>query len=406
MSYKYRGADGEMIRTNTFLLCPTRNQERKLFELADNCTKMYNEINYKRRQSYFAGKMNWNTDEEYHKYKKLIGSATAQQVINKNNEAWKSYFALLKKWKEGELDEKPKPPGYWKDRVLGLRILKYLVRSDSYRLEKRKLKLPFGLRIMWKGKNKWEGKQGRLEIFYDDLSGRWYAHMPVEVEPPHQPIGEKRAYLDLGVKCPIVAYVNGEVFGYRGNSLLADWWYWTHEIAKYQEILNKNGKKTSKRLRKLYRKRQRRFRDVINKIVKDLVEKCWRKGVSEIICGDLKGIREGADFGRKCNAMIHNYWSHRYILRRIREKAEEFGIKVETIDERGTSSICPRCFSPVVTKRGRLFKCQSCGLEAHRDAIGAQNIRLVHEGSGGVNNRVVAHPLLLSPPIGAGTRLL
>ena len=91
------------------------------------------------------------------------------------------------------------------------------------------------------------------------------------------------------------------------------------------------------------------------------MEKCWRKGVSEIICGDLKGIRENADFGRKGNAMIHNYWSHGYILRRIREKAEEYGIKVKTIDERGTSSVCPRCFSAVVTKRGRLFKCQSCG---------------------------------------------
>ena len=116
---------------------------------------------------------------------------------------------------------------------------------------------------------------------------------------------DKRGHTSIwvGVKCPIVADVDGEVFGYRGNSLLADWWYWTHEIAKYQEILNKNGKKTSKKLRKLYRKRQRRFGDAINKMVKDLVEKCWRKGVSEIICGDLVRIREGADFGRKGNVM-------------------------------------------------------------------------------------------------------
>mgnify|MGYP007109719399 CR=1 FL=1 len=190
MSYKYRGADGEMIRTNTFLLCPTRNQERKLFELADNCTKMYNEINYKRRQSYFAGKMNWNTDEEYHKYKKLIGSATAQQVINKNNEAWKSYFALLKAYKAGKIEDRPHPPGYWKDRATGKRILRILVRNDAYKLDNKYLRLPFKLKVKWRGKNKWRGKQGRLEIVYDALSGRWVCYQPVEVEPLHQPIGD------------------------------------------------------------------------------------------------------------------------------------------------------------------------------------------------------------------------
>jgi len=37
----------------------------------------------------------------YEKYKGLVGSATAQQIANMNNEAWKSFFALLKA-KRGE----------------------------------------------------------------------------------------------------------------------------------------------------------------------------------------------------------------------------------------------------------------------------------------------------------------
>ena len=67
-----------MRRTNIFKLKPTKEQERKLFESADNCSKLWNEINYKRRQSFFSGKIDWNTDKEYNKYKRLIGSATAQ----------------------------------------------------------------------------------------------------------------------------------------------------------------------------------------------------------------------------------------------------------------------------------------------------------------------------------------
>jgi len=66
------------------------------------------------------------------------------------------------------------------------------------------LKPPFGLKIRWRGRNRWSGKPGRLEIVYDTLSGRWICYMPVEVEQPlHQPKGDKVAYVDPGVKCPI-----------------------------------------------------------------------------------------------------------------------------------------------------------------------------------------------------------
>lgn len=175
-----------MRRTNTFLLKPTQEQEKRLFELADNCSKMWNEITYKRRQSFFSGNMDWDTDEEYHKYKRLIGSATAQQIIRKSNEAWKSYFALLKKKKEGKLPShirRVSPPGYWKDRKTGKRVLRILVRNDCYKLGGDVLK--FGkMEIRWRGKNKWKGKQGRLEIVYDDH--KWYAFQPVSVLPINQ----------------------------------------------------------------------------------------------------------------------------------------------------------------------------------------------------------------------------
>ncbi|MGQ9721696.1 MAG: hypothetical protein ACUVXA_10290 [Candidatus Jordarchaeum sp.] len=49
--------------------------------------------------------------------------------------------------------------------------------------------------------------------------------MPVEAQPPHQPIGEKKAYVDLGVKVPVMTSVDGSVFGYRANLMLSDWWY-------------------------------------------------------------------------------------------------------------------------------------------------------------------------------------
>ena len=152
----------------------TKEQERKLFELADNCSRLWTEINYKRRQSFFGGEMDWSTDEEYSRYKRLGGSATAQQIIKKNNEAWKSYFALLKLKRRGKLPPRVnhiRPPGYWRDRRTGRRVLRILIRNDCYELGGGVLKLPFGLKIRWKGENRWKGKQGRLEIIYDEPRG-------------------------------------------------------------------------------------------------------------------------------------------------------------------------------------------------------------------------------------------
>ncbi|WP_456487725.1 zinc ribbon domain-containing protein [Candidatus Alkanophaga liquidiphilum] len=94
--------------------------------------------------------------------------------------------------------------------------------------------------------------------------------------------------------------------------------------------------------------------------------------------------------------MIHNFWSPRYLYKRISEKAEEYGIRTRREDERGTSSECPRCHSSRIVKRGRWFKCVDCKLEAHRDAVGSVNIRLAQGErlSVGVINRAVARPLL------------
>jgi len=216
----------------------------------------------------------------------------------------------------------------------------------------------------------------------------------VEVEPPHQPLSDKRAYVDLGVLNLLTVIVDGErqALAYSGRSALADWWYLSHRIDGLKSIAAEtNGRKTTKQVRVLFRRRTLRFRQHVNAAVRRAIERLWQEGVSEIVAGDLKDIRASVNGGRKSNAMVHNFWSHRYLLRRIREVAEEYGISVETVNERGTSSKCPWCGSEEVVKRGRLLKCKECRIEAHRDVAGALNIGAVHNG--GHVNGVMAHPL-------------
>jgi len=120
----------------------------------------------------------------------------------------------------------------------------------------------------------------------------------------------------------------------KDNSSLfrADWWYWTKKISHYQSIAKKVNGDTTKRIRKYYRKRKLRFRHVINTIVFRFVKLCYEKGVTEIVVGDVKGIRQN-NKNAKANAMIHNFWSFKYIINRLITTAENFGIKVKLVKE-------------------------------------------------------------------------
>lgn len=386
-----------MKRTNIFGI-RFRDHEQ-VMGLAKGCSALWNVINYKRRQSFFAGNIDWDYSVEYKSFAPNIGSANAQQIIRKNDTAWRTFFKLKKMMGEGKLPpniERVNPPGYWKDRNTNTVIPRILIRADCYKIKGRTVKLPKGIRGRIMGNLKWTGKQGLLEIQYDQIRHKWYAYMPVETQAIYQPIGQNHAYVDLGIRYPITASIEGmqKPIAYSGTPLLTDWWYWNKRIAEHQRELKLcNGKYTSTRLKKLYRTRQRRFRNAINNCVSDFVKRCRVHGVSEIIAGDLTGIRDNGSKGAKTNAMVNNFWSHRYITDRLQHTAENYGIFVRLVDERDTSSVCLRCGSDDKTRRGRLFKCNTCGLEAHRDCIGAFNIGLVygyrHEGD---SNRVMAHP--------------
>ena len=168
-------------------LLPNGFQERKLRRLADISAKLFNEVNYERRQQFFHG---GRVDFEgtwgkcYEKYKEILG-VNAQAVMQKNNEAWNSLFSLLKLKKENKLPphmNRVSPPSYWKNE--NGRKLMLVVREDNYVVDEKNHKLIlkyFKMEIRFTGRLRWHGKQGRLEIYYDEVRNAWYASIPVEV---------------------------------------------------------------------------------------------------------------------------------------------------------------------------------------------------------------------------------
>lgn len=392
-----------MRRTNTIALAPTQTQSQRFHAIAENCARLWNEVTYRRRQSFFTSTINWKWRDLYDKYKGGIGSATAQQIERKNTEAWRSFFALLRLKKKGHLPPHincVRPPGYWKDRRTNTRKRIILIRCDLYHFEGDVLRLPMKLHVKWRGNPKWINwtKQGLLTIIYDSVKGKWYARQPVEVEPPHQSLSNRRAYIDVGVINLLTIAIEREqrTLAYSGRPALSNWWYLSNKINWLKSLAQTTNKqKSTITIQRLFRRRRLRFRNYVNTTVRRAIGDLWQHGVSTIVVGDLTSILANTNGRRKTNSMTHNFWSHRYLVQRVKEVAEEYGITVQLVDERGTSSRCPRCGSQQIKHRRRLFKCQDCRLEANRDSVGAVNIGLAQgaEFPGEVINGAVACPL-------------
>ncbi|MGC9208687.1 MAG: transposase, partial [Nitrososphaeria archaeon] len=245
-------------RTNKVRLLPRGSAERKLRRLGDLFAKAFNELNYMRRRQLFSGhKIDFEGTARavYKKYKSVLGSANVQQLINRNNEAWSSFFSLLKAKKEGRLPGwlKVKPPSYMKENKK--RRLLIVIRNDGYAVDELNriiILKHFKLRIPFAGRLQWYGKQGRLEIYYDETKQAWYASIPVEVGSEaaknivrgerkevqrEKPKGNKRASIDLGINILASAVVSdGTWLLYKGSRAKEDFFYLQRRISEVKSL--------------------------------------------------------------------------------------------------------------------------------------------------------------------------
>ena len=189
---------------------------------------------------------------------------------------------------------------------------------------------------------------------------------------PQQPRGNLTAGIDIGINNLMAIYVeNGLTKLINGKPLKSISYYWRKKISEYQSTLKKYGLETSRRLRRMYAKWRRQIRHYINAKVREAVEWLYDVGVSKIKIGYPKYIAQ-----RNGN-FDNNVWTYGYLLRRIGEVAEEYGIKVIYVDERGTSSRCPLHGEGCGARISRgLFKCTRLGKVFNADLIAARNILL------------------------------
>jgi putative transposase len=405
--WKSNNGNDEM-RTVRLRLLPNGAQERRLRKLADATAKLWNELNYVRLVQFReSGKIDFKGTgrELYHRFNAVLG-VNAGQVINLNNGAWKSFKTLLRLYKQGRLPKfmnKPSPPGFWKDKLLGRRLLRILVRNDRYYIEQVNggegylVLKDWGLRIKYAGRIKWFGRQGMLTIKLED--NRWFAYVPITVgEKPaktnpkgyvkgayekvqiEEPKGSNKAFIDIGLNNLFAVVFNHTDVAIliKGSTIKAEYYYWKREVKTYQAIrdwLRNRGLNAWRRyhthwLHAKY-KQHERLRHYYRTAIRFLARTMHEMGVNEVFVGYPYMLSQ--DDGNEYNT---NVWWFSKVINWLGDVLEEYGIKLHVVNEHGTSKQCSICNANHENgrvKRG-LYVCELTGIKINADLNAARNI--------------------------------
>jgi len=286
---------------------------------------------------------------------------------------------------------------------LGKRKLLILVRNDRYYLEPINngegylILRDWGLRIKYAGRIKWSGKQGTLVIKLED--NRWFAYVPIEVgaKPAksnprgyvrgvyekiqiEKPRGGNKAFIDIGLSNLFaVVFSHSDVaILIKGSTIKAEYYWWKREIKTYQAIrdwLRNHGFESWKKYHTYYlhaiHKQRERLRHYYRTAIRFLAKTLHEIGVNEVFIGYPYMVSQNN--GNEYNT---NIWWYAKIINWLKNVLEEYGIKLNVVNEYGTSKQCSICnmeHEKGRVKRG-LYICELTGIKINADLNAARNI--------------------------------
>ncbi|MDE0009823.1 MAG: transposase [Candidatus Poribacteria bacterium] len=228
--------------------------------------------------------------------------------------------------------------------------------------------------------------------------GQYELHFVYKIDDGVNFEGKGVVGVDIGEIHPMVSYDGVNTLIFNGRYIRSLYRLRNKVIASMDAKIDK-CKRHSQRWWHLVRRKWKRIKKIDNQIYDGLhkhttkfVRLCHSRDIGAIVIGDLIGIRDTINYGKRVNQKLHQ-WAFGKVTQMITYKAKALGIKVEVIDEAYTSQTCPGC-GDRHKSNARSYTCK-CGFQYHRDGVGAINIRRKYLGCLGAP--VVA---AMAPPVG------
>lgn len=195
----------------------------------------------------------------------------------------------------------------------------------------------------------------------------------------HIVLRKRVTYRQTGVVMGVDLGVSRLAVTSTGRFFKAGFYNWKRNHGfRTKRSLQGKGTRGAKRVLKRLRGRENRFaEDYIHQVSKGIVEEALNHQVDTIVFEELDHIRERMRGGNKRSQRQMHSWAFRKLQAFVAYKAAEVGIAVAWQDARYTSQTCSRCgHRDRSNRRGRAFRCRSCGYTADADYNAAKMIGL------------------------------
>ncbi|WP_285576973.1 RNA-guided endonuclease InsQ/TnpB family protein [Actinoallomurus iriomotensis] len=311
-----------------------------------------------------------------------LDTTGARSVLRRYSDAW---FATAKRRKDGE--ETARYPRR-KRRLMPVRYY-----HGTFTLDEMRLRLPAGRGCapLWVRLGRpvpYPAGQVRSVTLVAE-GGRLFVDVTAEVpittySPGQEPDPGRVAGVDPGVIHPFaVAGPDGEGLVVSGRAIRAEAHLHLRDAKHRRRAMarrtpkpgqagSRRWRKLRARQRKVEARHRRRVRQAQHEAAKTVIDWAVARRIGTLVVGDPRGVL-ALKAGRRHNRRVRD-WRIGYLIRCLKDKAEQAGIGLMLVDERGTSSTCPACRQRVSKPKDRNFACTRCGFKGHRDLVGGANI--------------------------------
>ena len=359
----------------------------------------YKKLGYESMPDWYEQKRKLKNDIWF----KSLPSQTAQDVLQRVDEGFKSYFKLLKT----KGIKNPDGPHYKKKN--SHYNIKYL--NNSFKLIDNKIRLmiPKGLlnhliekgieiknKFLYVKVNKKVNNIKQIEIKYiNDFEYEFKIIYEIEDAELKKDNG-RYISIDMGINNLITAYDNkGYSFIIKGNSYQNTLYYYNKKIAYYQSLeakynnIDNNDFIMTKRIKKLNLIKKRKIDYILHASTKRILDYCINNQINTVIIGNIKGIRENNNIGKNNNQKLHSL-PFNQLYNKLSYKLRLNGINLIYQNESYSSGCAPTSIDVSKeyynkSKRVKRGLYKDNNIIYNSDSVGAYNIMRIYRKVKGID---------------------